>query len=267
MSFAVPNFSRKQITRAGEKLIDVDASKEELEDALKLINYWRACHAYPINTFQATLRLRIKKITNTFIVARRLKRIPSIERKLRSNNGMQLARMQDIGGLRAIVNNMKQVRALQQKYSDGSLTHELIGTDDYIENPKTSGYRSLHLIYRYKNPVAPKYDGLCLELQIRTKTQHIWATAVETVGSFLNQALKSSEGPDEWLDYFRIIGAAFAIVEKCPVEKSFKDMTAKEIIQLGFEMGKNWMFEENSMHLQLQPSIFHPAEIRAAIIS
>lgn len=238
MSYAVPDFSRKQITRAGQVLIAANVDSKEYAEALKLINFWRACHAYPINTFQATLRLRLKKISTTVIVARRLKRIPSIERKLRSNQGMQLARMQDIGGLRAIVTNMRQVRALHARYSDGTLTHKLIGIDDYIDHPKQSGYRSLHLIYRYKNPLVPKYDGLCLELQIRTRMQHIWATAVETVGSFLNQALKSSEGSDDWLDYFRVVGAAFAIVERCPVERSFVGMDAREIVRLGYEKGQ-----------------------------
>lgn len=229
MTFAVPNFTRGAVTRAGEILISTSATPEEGAQALGLINHWRACHAYPVNTFQATLRDRLNKICTKGLVAQRLKRVPSIKKKLQDNHGMQLARMQDIGGLRAVVENMAQVRKLEARYSDGSLTHELVDTDDYISNPKTSGYRSLHLIYKYKNPAAEQYNGLCLELQIRTKLQHAWATAVETIGSFISQALKANEGPAEWLEYFKIVGAAFAIMEKCPPPLEFQGMSKNDI--------------------------------------
>lgn len=237
MSFTIPNFTRGQITRAGVVLIDRDAAPQAAADALNLINHWRACHAYPINTFQATLRWRLRKVCNNPLVATRLKRLPSIAKKLEKNHGMQLARMQDIGGLRAVVETVAQVRNLQELYCDGSLAHELVDVDDYIERPKESGYRSVHLIYRYKNPAAAAYNGLSLELQLRTRLQHAWATAVETIGSFLNQALKSSEGPEEWLDYFKVVSSAFALVEKCPVGAQHADLSAEEIYRSCVALG------------------------------
>jgi hypothetical protein len=184
-----------------------------------------------VNTFQATLRGRVRKVCDGALVAQRLKRIPSMEKKLRIIEGMQLVRMQDIGGLRAVVDTVPQVRKLQAMYSDGSLTHELIDTDDYIQTPKESGYRSVHLIYKYKNPVATPYDGLHLELQIRTRLQHAWATAVETIGTFLNQALKSNEGPAEWLYYFKVVSAAFALIEKTSLPEEFFGWTPARIVQ------------------------------------
>jgi hypothetical protein len=229
MTFAIPNFTRGKVNRAGDALIGETSSAQQQTEALALINHWRACHAYPVNTFQATLRARLKKVCPNALVAQRLKRVPSIKKKLITNKGMQLARMQDIGGLRAVVETIGQVRKLQSLYASGNLTHELIDTDDYIQEPKPTGYRSLHLIYKYNNPAAEEYNGLCLELQIRTQLQHAWATAVETIGSFLNQALKSNEGPVEWLEYFKIVGAAFAIIEKCPVPTEFRSEQADAI--------------------------------------
>jgi putative GTP pyrophosphokinase len=237
MTFPTPNFTRGGVSRAGTVLISASATPQELATALALINHWRACHAYPVNTFQATLRSRLKKVCANALVAQRMKRVPSIAKKLRKNHGMQLARMQDIGGLRAVVDSVTQVRKLHALYTDGSLTHELVDTDDYIAEPKSSGYRSLHLIYRYGNPTALDYNGLCIELQIRTRLQHAWATAVETIGSLLNQALKSSEGPEEWLRFFQIVGAAFAIAEKCPVAAEFVAMPAEEVFKLCIESG------------------------------
>ena len=80
--------------------------------------------------------------------------------------------------------------------------HELHTSRDYIQHPKPSGYRSIHLVYKYKNPISPEYNGLFVELQIRTRLQLAWATAVETMGTYLGHALKSSEGPERWLDFF-----------------------------------------------------------------
>lgn len=229
MSFAIPDFSRKAITRAGKVLIDRDADIRQYAEALRLVNHWRACHAYPVNTFQATLRFRLRKVCPDALVAQRLKRVPSIVRKLEINDGMQLARMQDIGGLRAVVNSQRQVQQLHDLYVNGGLTHELVDIDDYIAAPKSSGYRSLHIVYRYKNPVAPAYDGLMLELQVRTRLQHTWATAVETIGSFLNQALKANEGSTEWLEFFQTVSAAFAHMERAEVAEKFRGVAAKDI--------------------------------------
>jgi putative GTP pyrophosphokinase len=232
MAFTIPNFSRKQVSRAGHTLIAPDVSEADRLSAIAVLNHWRSCHAYPINTFQATLRFRLKGICSTALVAQRLKRTPSILKKLQINAGMQMARMQDVGGLRAVVENLSQVRKLEQLYTNGTLTHELTDKDDYIATPKESGYRSLHLIYKYKNPQNPIYDGLHVELQIRTQLQHAWATAVETIGTFLDQALKSSEGSEEWLSYFKLVGAAFSQLEKAPVAEAFASIEAEDIYKL-----------------------------------
>lgn len=231
MAFTTPKFTRKQVSKAGQALLNPGSTTEQLTAAMGVLSHWRSCHAYPINTFQATLRSRLKKVSTGALVAQRLKRTPSIIKKLQLNPGMQMARMQDIGGLRAVVDNLTQVRKLQDLYTNGGLSHELIGTDDYIAHPKTSGYRSLHLIYKYKNLHNPIYDGLCIELQIRTKLQHAWATAVETIGTFLDQALKSSEGPKMWLDYFKLVGAAFALLEKSPVANEFQKISEEKIYE------------------------------------
>lgn len=113
---------------------------------------------------------------------------------------MRLARMQDIGGVRGVVNTIKEVRELQGQYQDTTrFTHELIRGDDYISYPKDDGYRGVHLVYRYNNTLArngstEQYTGLLVELQLRTKLQHTWATAVETMGTFKGKSFKSHEG-------------------------------------------------------------------------
>lgn len=145
---------------------------------------------------------------------------------------MNLARMQDIGGLRAVVSSMAKLRKLEAAYRNASFKHQLVSSKNYITDPKPDGYRSIHLIYRYSNPRAPEYEGLSIELQLRTALQHAWATAVETMGTFLGQALKSGQGEREWREFFEVASASIALVEKSPLPPGFDRQTPDEIVSL-----------------------------------
>lgn len=230
MAFVEPHYSKSQVNRAGEILVTPDAySEEEQEWAGRVLANWRACHGYPINTFQATLRQKLKAIDDNAIVAQRLKRAPSIILKLQRFDGMQLARMQDIGGLRAVVGSVARVRKLEAAYRNAQFKHALTSSKNYVDEPKEDGYRSIHLIYRYVNDGAPSYNGLSLELQLRTRLQHAWATAVETMGTFLGQALKSGQGEREWRRFFAKAGAALAIVEKTSPVPGFENHASDDV--------------------------------------
>lgn len=224
-------YSRNQVDKAGQTLCTSNSNSIDYRDAIDILNNWRSSHSYPINTFQATLRSKTKKIDENAIVAQRLKRTPSIINKLQRFEGMKLSRMQDIGGLRAVVRTLDKANALEKSYKDSHFRHTLIKEKNYISAPKDSGYRSIHMIYRYHNNFAPEYDGLLLELQIRTQLQHAWATAVETMGIFLNYALKSSEGPEEWLDFFSLTGSAFALLEGCSPVPNYAELSKQQTFQ------------------------------------
>lgn len=219
MGWPTPEFSKSKVNKAGQIISsdefhsDANFDMDEFIWAFEVVDNWRSCHGYPINTFQATLRHKLKTIDKKALVAQRLKRMPSIASKLKRYQSMQLARMQDLGGLRAVVSSLKKVRELEVNYKKSRFAHKLIAEKDYINAPKASGYRSIHIVYRYMNQRLTDYNGLCVELQIRTRLQHAWATAVETMGTFLNHALKSSEGPSSWLDFFSLAGSAFAYLE------------------------------------------------------
>jgi putative GTP pyrophosphokinase len=239
MSFVVPTYTKGEINRAGDILAEkITHSEAEWEWANQVLANWRGCHGYPMNTFQATLRMKLKTIDREAIVAQRLKRAPSIISKLQRFDRMKLARMQDIGGLRAVVSSVVRVRKLHAAYVETKFKHELISVKDYIENPKPDGYRSIHVIYRYANERAPEYTGLSLELQMRTKLQHAWATSVETMGTFLGQALKSGRGEDDWKKFFAAAGAALAISEKTQSVPAFEKCTQEEVFEQVAEMEK-----------------------------
>lgn len=220
MVWATPQYKRERVNQSGRVLSDPkgwngtgssDADFYAYFDALITVNNWRASHGYPLNTFQATLRNRAQKIDKNCIFATRIKRLESITKKLQKREEMKLSQMQDIGGLRAIMQNCGQVYRLAGIYEDRRLTHELIKVNDYIQSPKPDGYRSIHFIYRYQGGGrTTQYDGLKLEIQMRSVLQHAWATAVETVGIFTKQALKSSEGDANWLRFFSLASSVIA---------------------------------------------------------
>jgi len=226
----VPLESKKSIIRAGETLVEGKASPSEIEQARELVGRWRACHLYPINTFQSTLRRKAGSYPGDVIVAQRLKRMPTIIDKLKRYPDMKLTTMQDIGGVRAVLGSVDDVYRLAREYKTmGRFAHELVAEYDYIQNPRDEdGYRSLHLIYKYKNSQNTDYDGLRVELQIRTKLQHTWATAVETMGTFLGQALKSRQGDRGWIDFFAITASAFALRENCAPLPRFGNLSDGE---------------------------------------
>ena len=180
---------------------------------MSVINNWRSSHSFPLNTFQNGLRKRGAKVSSNCIVSQRIKRLSSIELKLRRFQNMTLSQMQDIGGCRAVLSSVSQVDKLRQSCRESDMKHTLQKVNDYIASPRESGYRGLHLIYTYRSDRKSTYNDLKIEMQLRSQTQHVWATAVETVGTFVQQALKSSQGEKEWLRFFALMGSALALRE------------------------------------------------------
>jgi hypothetical protein len=173
MAWAVPQFSKQQVNKAGEILVREDPDFSDLApddrvnaedaawfeyfEALDVINNWRSSHNFPLNTFQNGLRKKGKQIDAHCLIAQRIKRLSSIELKLRRFGTMTLSQMQDIGGCRAIVSSVDRVRALCKLYAESEMKHKLHHMDDYLNHPKESGYRGVHLIYRYHSDRKTEY--------------------------------------------------------------------------------------------------------------
>ena len=168
-----------------------------------------------MNTFQVGLRTVARKLCgSSSIVAQRLKRTPSILNKLRKEQHMSLKRMQDIAGCRAIVGDVGDVYRIMEYYKQMDFSHELVNTKDYLMKPKASGYRGVHLIYKYKGSTKSAFDDQLIEIQLRTRLQHCWATAVETVDAMNQSAIKFGRGDAKWERFFTLMSAVFAIEEK-----------------------------------------------------
>lgn len=118
---------------------------------------------------------------------------------------MQLARMHDIGGCRAVVSTEAEIREI--------VTHvrrrwEIVRGYDYIAEPKAhSGYRAYHLVVA-KN-------GRLIEVQLRTATQHRWAELIEIVDRRNpGIGLKGGSGPADLVEYYRLGSELLAADER-----------------------------------------------------
>ena len=224
MAWVTPQYSKVRVNRAGELMVRGKPSDYadpaefwgEYFEALEIVNNWRSSHSFPMNTFTVGLKRRAKSFDAQCIIAQRIKRMSSIELKLRRFPTMTMAQMQDLGGCRAVMSSVSAVNRLVRAYRASDIKHPLQNCDDYISEPKVSGYRGVHLIYRYNSDRKKTYNSLKIEMQLRTHLQHAWATAVETVGTLQRQALKSSQGDADWLRFFALASSAFAFREKTP---------------------------------------------------
>ena len=214
-----PHYSRSQVNAAGDSLISPSSSPDELRQARLIVNDWRAAHSAPLDRVRMELAKRVAEYDEDALVAQRLKRLSSIDAKLRRFRGMNLARMQDIGGCRAVVATALDVRSTADRYARKPSAHAVVHTGDYIAEPRSSGYRGIHLISRFQPERQDEsvYEGMRIEIQLRSRLQHVWATAVETVSTFSGQALKSSAGDDRWLRLFALMGAEMAMIEDLPL--------------------------------------------------
>lgn len=215
-TWKAPEYSRGEINRAGDIIRNPDATEDEIARATAIVDNWRASHAYPLHVMYIHLRRLAKP--NNILVVERLKRLDSIINKLKRTPGMELWRMQDLGGCRCILSSVSDVYSFSEKYQKTRIRHEFKRCYDYIKEPKTSGYRSIHLVYKFYSDKKETYNkNMLIELQFRTHLQHIWATALETMGIFTKQNLKASQGEEHVKRFFVLVSSLFALEENCPV--------------------------------------------------
>lgn len=230
--------TKGEINRAGCYLIDKSGGLSR-NDAHNILKDFRFVHQHPMALFRHLIDRKLKKNNIEALVSQRLKRIPSIIKKLKIQKNMNLSRMQDIGGLRIVVEGMEEVIIIRDEIKkvekNRNFRFILANEKDYIKKPDKSGYRSIHMIYKYeKEKYIPSYKQCRVEIQIRTKLQHSWATAVEVLGTFLNQPLKQSFGNKEYLDIFKKISQLFIGLENKKIDYEFIKEVKKDIEDTAF---------------------------------
>lgn len=224
-------YSKRQIKDAGKLLGTIVKRTPDVEDAFRILHNWRWHHAYPMVRERAKLTRIVKPYGG--VTAGRLKRTSSIRKKL-FRTPIGLDRMQDLVGCRAILPDMESLNEALGKYASIELGGRVQRVDDYIKQPKLSGYRSSHLIVKFdENGIGEKHLGCRVELQLRTQLQHDWATTVEAAGAMRNEDLKAGEGDPHWLRFFSLVSGHIAELEGQPrgehLTMSYRDLKEEAI--------------------------------------
>ena len=123
--------------------------------------------------------------------------------KLERQPTLALATMQDVGGCRAVLGSIAEIRNVQKRFDHKRPPKRV---NDYIADPKDSGYRGVHLIV--------EYDDHDIEIQLRTQVMHEWAITVERLSGQLSVDLKSGVGPRPVLDLLEVASEAMALEER-----------------------------------------------------
>lgn len=214
-----PLFSKREIDNAGKLLRGVipasDKASPEVLQAFKVAWNWRNSHILPMVRLRRELSAKARVVNPASVSVARPKRMKSIRKKLWSRS---LYDIQDLAGCRSIMATLSEVELLLQAYQ-ASARHQFKAQDDYISNPRPTGYRSHHLMFQFvgRDPGEEVFRRQIIEIQLRTQLQHAWATAVEAVGLVRNEDLKGGKGDPEWLRFFALMASDFAAEEDCPL--------------------------------------------------
>ena len=135
--FPSPTYSKSKVDKAGRILCDDSADAMKVAEANAVIDDWRASHRRPLTHLNVHLRNLAKSESLAAVIAQRLKRTPSIRHKLERFPNMRLSAMQDIGGCRIVLSNMRHARAMthailksRAKGSFESTTHQGVARPD-----------------------------------------------------------------------------------------------------------------------------------------
>ena len=208
------DYSMKDVRRAGKIVASKVTLCAETRDAFTIVNNYRDSHLFPMRSVRGTLSWHMGRNQLGGVTGARLKRMQAIRRKM-DRIGLGLNQFQDLAGCRAVLPSIEDVKSLVAILRH--CRHELRDEDDYIANPKKDGYRSHHLMFNYvgKGP-SVVHNGRRVEVQVRTRMQHSWATTVEAIGLFRGEDLKAGQGSPDWLRLFKLVSAEFAQAERCP---------------------------------------------------
>lgn len=221
--------------------------------AINIINDWRSQHINTLNKASSFLERVVKKLNlKNVYIGQRLKRMPSIKSKIIRSNGMRLTEMQDIVGVRLVVNDLRELARVANLIRSEEIFNQNIVLKkeyNYIKNPKEDGYRCLHFIFQHTFKVRGVEVKRIFEVQLRTKAQHAWSTVVETLGTYLGENFKGGFGDENWKSFFTQSSYMFDWFEKFEFrEKNLSKADIEKILKNSIQL-KKVMIELNIYHL------------------
>ena len=174
--------SRNQIDKLGKRLATlgrVDGSDRELFS--QILDYYQSV----LDDVCAILG------TSNFRPTSRVKTTTTLAEKLSREHGIQLSRINDVAGARVVVEggHLAQDAAVQgivDLFSEEE-SHKPLVIDRRVD-PR-QGYRAVHVIIHY--------DGVPVEIQVRTELQDSWAQLFERLADQWGRGIRYGDKIDE----------------------------------------------------------------------
>lgn len=178
--------SREQIRKLGERIA---AGDPVADDDLHALEELVACHLSVLELARPRLdgvsqRVGIEPVH----ITHRAKTTTTIIEKLRREDGMSLARMQDVAGIRIVgsftLDGQDRLTAeIARRFPADPRPPKPV---DRRANP-SHGYRAVHVIVTL--------DGITIEIQIRTVMQHVWADLMERLADRFGRQIRYGGAP------------------------------------------------------------------------
>ncbi|MFR9649785.1 MAG: hypothetical protein SNJ33_06670 [Rikenellaceae bacterium] len=247
--------SKKQLVKLGKRLRDAEIPAAE---DLQHLQDYRLSFNEAISSIFERLREMSCQVNEDSICTFRVKRLDSIIGKLRRLTGiLQLDKMGDIAGCRCIMSSDDEVYRLVDLIKESmNVTRENV----YMgENPKSTGYRSIHLYVLSE-------EGKAIEVQVRTVDHHDWGTFVEMVDHIYDIRVKEqirNEDSAELYDDFEKLHRVLADLKYNLTHEQKRfiiDMTIKHDIIGALDV----KFVSNTIHVR--HSLYECAENTSAFL-
>lgn len=188
-------YSQNDFKRLGKR---IRTSPDDIkEQDLQMSQELRLSYKEDLSDVFYILVNEASKVDRKSIRTYRIKRIESIISKLLREPEMQLQRMSDIAGCRCIMQSDKKVYALFERLKEKLIVKHF---NDYISEPKTTGYKSLHLIVKLN-----ENSKKTIEIQLRSIEEHNWATLVEITDLIYHTRLKETGEGHELSEFHKLL--------------------------------------------------------------
>ena len=168
--------SKAEVDRLGERIRE--SPEPELVD-LQLLQAFILAHDIVLAETEVVVRESVGEATS------RLKTQGTLIDKLRRQSS-RLSQIQDIAGIRVVRDmTLGEQDALVEQLLARLPEARVI---DRRRAP-THGYRAVHLVVRVQ--------GFRVEIQVRTRLQHLWAEVIERIGDVYGRGIRYGEAPED----------------------------------------------------------------------
>ncbi|MBD5246437.1 MAG: RelA/SpoT domain-containing protein [Barnesiella sp.] len=186
--------TKNQIRNLSSRL--KDSNYNPTSDDIQQLHELRMAYRDFLSFVFRTLSEEADKIDSKAICTYRIKRVESIISKLRRFPNTSLVTMEDLAGCRCILLSRHDIPRLVD-----SIKRRLnvTRTRDYITNTPDTGYKSYHLTIQDDNN-----SQLKLEIQLRSRVHHNWATLVEITDQVLGTKIKENHDIPDLMEFHRL---------------------------------------------------------------